>query len=87
MSETRDRAQIDELIAAMRAVPVLSDLPQADLEWLLEQTEEERIEPGKVFIRENDPADRMVVLLEGEIRGRRESGGPDSPVITIQHRR
>jgi len=23
----------------------------------------------------------MVVLLEGEIRGRRESGGPDSPVI------
>jgi signal transduction histidine kinase len=84
MSETRDRAQIDELIAIMRAVPVLADLPQADLEWLLEQTEEERIEPGKVFIKENDPADRMVVLLEGEMRGRRESGGPDSPVVTIQ---
>ena len=51
----------------MRTVPVLADLPQADLEWLLEQTEEQRIEPGKVFIRENDPADKMVALLEGEV--------------------
>src|SRR4029077_14291066 len=84
MSETRNRAQIDELIGAMRAVPVLADLQQADLEWFLEQMDEQRIEPGKVFIKENDPADKMVVLLEGEIRGRRESGSPDSPVVTIQ---
>ena len=84
MSQTRDRAQIDELVGAMRAVPVLKDLPQGDLEWLLEQTEEERIEPGVIFIKENDPADEMVVLLEGEIRGRREAGGPDGTVVTIQ---
>ena len=68
----------------MRAVPVLKDLPQEDLEWFLEQTEEERIEPGVIFIKENTPADVMVVLLEGEIRGRQEAGGPDGPVITIQ---
>src|SRR5262245_62049088 len=84
MSEIRTAAQIDELTTAMRTVPALADLQQADLQWLLEQTEEQRIEPGKVFIKENDPADRMVILLEGEIRGRRESGGPDAPVFTIQ---
>ncbi len=84
MIENRDRAQIDNLIAEMRTVPVLADLPQADLEWFLAQMEEQRVEPGNVFIKENDPADKMVVLLEGEIRARRESAGPDTPVITVQ---
>jgi signal transduction histidine kinase len=83
MSENRDRAEIDRLIADMRTVPALADLPQADLEWFLEQMDEETLAPGKVFVRENDPADRMIVLLEGEIRGRREYGG-DGPVITVQ---
>jgi signal transduction histidine kinase len=84
MSQTRERAQIDKFIAEMRTVPVLNDLPQGDLEWLLEQSVEERIEPGAVFIKENDPADKMVILLEGEIRGRRESGNADGTIITIQ---
>jgi signal transduction histidine kinase len=84
MSENRDRAQIEKLIADMRTVPVLADLPQADLEWFLAQMEEQRLEPGTVVVKENDPADRMIVLLEGELRGRRESGGTDGPVITVQ---
>jgi signal transduction histidine kinase len=84
MSENRDRAQIEKLIADMRTVPVLADLPQADLEWFLAQMEEQRLEPGTVVVKENDPADRMIVLLEGEVRGRRESGGTDGPVITVQ---
>jgi signal transduction histidine kinase len=84
MSQTRDRAQIDKVVAEMRAVPVLNDLPQEDLEWLLSEMEDSYVEPGAPFIRENTPADSMVVLLTGEIRGRKESGGPDGPVITIQ---
>jgi signal transduction histidine kinase len=84
MSQTRDRAQIDKLIEQMRAVPVLSDISQDDLEWFLSQMEEQLVEPGAPFIKENTPAESMVVLLEGEIRGRKEGGGPDSPVITIQ---
>ena len=39
------------------------------------------LSPGDVFIREGDPADALFVLLEGEIRGRRENGGADSPAL------
>ena len=84
MSVNRDPAQVEKLIADMRRVPALSDLPHADLEWFLAQMEEQQIEPGNAFIHENDTADRMVVLLEGEIRGRRETGGPDGPVVSVQ---
>ena len=34
---------------------------------------------GDVIIHEGDPADALFVLLQGEIRGRKENGGPDSP--------
>jgi signal transduction histidine kinase len=84
MTQQRDAAKVDALIAELRAVPVLADLPRADLEWFLAQTEEQEIEPGKVFIKEGDPAEMMVVLLKGEIRGRRESSGPDGPVVSIE---
>src|SRR5215475_5686676 len=84
MSVTRDRAQIDKLIAEMRTIPALTDIGQPQLEWLLEQSDDQIVEPGTPFIKEGTPADKMVILLEGEIRGRRESTGPDSPVISIQ---
>ncbi len=40
--------------------------------------------PGEVVIRENDPADSMIIYLEGETDGRRESMGPDAPVYTAR---
>src|SRR3984893_3188627 len=84
MSEKPDQARIEALVVDLRKVPVFSDLAQADLEWFAAQTEERRLEPGQIFAKENSPADTMFILLEGEIRGRRESAGPDSPVITVQ---
>jgi signal transduction histidine kinase len=68
---------------ALRKVPVFSDLPQADLEWFIAQSKEFRFDPGEVLMQEGQPARDMFVLLEGEIRGRREHGG-DAPVITIE---
>jgi signal transduction histidine kinase len=84
MSQIRDRAEIDKRVAQMRTVPALSDLSQEDLEWFLAQTEDQIVQPGEPFLKENTPAEYMIVLLEGEIRGRKESAGPDSPVITVQ---
>ena len=84
MTQHRDPAQVEALIADLRTVPVFADLPRADLEWFLEQTEEQEIEPGEVWLKEDNPAEFMVVLLKGEIRGRRESGGPDGPVFTVE---
>jgi signal transduction histidine kinase len=72
------------LIAALRKVPIFTDLPLEDLVWFLEQTMEFRFEPGDVLMMENSPANLMFVLLEGEIRGRREHGDTDAPTITIE---
>jgi signal transduction histidine kinase len=75
-----DRAAV---LVALRKVPVFVDLSEADLEWFIDRTHEFRFEPGEVLMREGTPAKLMFVLLEGEIRGRKEMGG-DGPVMTIE---
>ena len=40
--------------------------------------------PGEVLLREGDPADALFVLLEGEVRGRRESGPGDVPGFVVR---
>jgi signal transduction histidine kinase len=72
-----------ELVEEFRKVPTLSDLRDDELLWLAEHTEIETAEPGEVVIHEGDVADAMFIYLEGEMDGRRESGGPDSPVFSF----
>jgi signal transduction histidine kinase len=79
-SQPSDKATI---FAALRKVAAFSGLPQSDLDWFIERTHEFRFEPGEVMMAEGDPAKLMFVLLEGEIRGRKERGG-DAPVITVE---
>jgi len=68
------------LIDDLRKIEVFSDLPEEHLAWLAEKFEEIRLQPGEIFVRDGDPADWLIVILEGEIRLQR-SGGPDSPVF------
>jgi len=65
--------------AALRQIEIFSDLRDDQLQWFAANSEELRFSPGDVIIREGDPADALFVLIDGEIRGRRESGGADSP--------
>ena len=67
------------LIDDLRKIEVFSDVPQDDLAWLAQQFQEVRLEPGDVFLREGDPADSLVVILEGEIVMQR-TDNPDLPV-------
>src|SRR5579864_2820018 len=73
-----------ELIAEFRNIPILSDLPEDGLRWMAEHAEEYDFQPGEVMIKEGGAADAMIVYLEGESDGRRESIGPDSPVYTAR---
>ncbi|HXY49132.1 MAG TPA: ATP-binding protein [Terriglobales bacterium] len=73
-----------DLAAELRSVPVLSDLKQDELDWLAQHAEIVVAEPRQVVVREGDPADAMLIFLEGEMDGRRESLGPDSPVYSIR---
>lgn len=57
----------------LRAVPIFSDLLPDDLDWLASQMTAVDLAPGEILIREGSPADRMIVLLHGEMRLRRES--------------
>jgi signal transduction histidine kinase len=56
----------------LRRVAVFHDLPDEQLDWFLEHATELRLQPGEVGTRAGDPADRMVVILEGQMQGRIE---------------
>ena len=84
MTDKLDQARIEALVVSLRTVPVFTDLPQADLEWFVSQSEDLHVEQGQIFVYEDSPADVMFVMLEGEFRGRRESAGPDSPAMNGQ---
>jgi signal transduction histidine kinase len=64
---------------ALRQIEIFSDLRDDQLQWFASNSEELRFSPGDVLIHEGDPADALFVLIEGEIRGRKENGGVGSP--------
>ncbi len=84
MSETRDQARAEQLLAKLRAVAPFADQAQADLEWFVAQSEERRFKVGEITVKEDTPADTMFVIFEGELRARRENGPQDGPVFTAQ---
>ena len=67
-------AALTQLLAA---IPVFSDLSPEDVSWLASQMEVAHFAPGEIITLEDSPADRMIVILEGEIAGRREHGPGD----------
>jgi signal transduction histidine kinase len=73
----------EQLVEQLRKIAVFSDLPQENLLWFVSKCQELRVEPGDIVMREGDPAEFMIVMLEGEIRARAERGPADGPVFTM----
>ena len=65
-------ASSPDLITALRAVEVFADLPGEQLRWFAENAEERRLQVGDILIRKGEPAETMIVVLEGEIQARPE---------------
>ncbi len=61
-------------VDALRTIEIFSDLRDDQLEWFASSAQELRFSPGDLIVHEGDPADALFVLLEGEVRGRRENG-------------
>jgi signal transduction histidine kinase len=59
----------------LRGIPQFADLPEEGLEWLAAQMTRMDFAPGDIIIPEGSPADRMIILLDGETRIRVESNG------------
>jgi signal transduction histidine kinase len=83
MSESPEASSTETLVEQLREVKAFSNLTTEELQWFVSKAEEIRLAPGEMLVREGEVADRMLVLLEGEMRFRRESG-PDGPVFTAR---
>src|SRR5229473_8289205 len=83
MTEISTKSPPEELIAKLRGISVFSDLPQDDLLWFVSKCNEHRAAVGGIIMNEGDPADSMLVMLEGEMRARSERV-PDGPVFTVR---
>jgi CRP-like cAMP-binding protein len=64
-----------EALELLRQVPVFAGLPDDQLAWFLSQSQEMHLTPGDIYARQEDPADAMFVLLEGEFQARGELAG------------
>jgi signal transduction histidine kinase len=84
MTDSPAQPPTGELVAKLRRVHVFEDLPDEDLAWFISQSQERHAAPGDIIVREGDPPDFMMVMLEGEMRARAEHGSPDGPVFTVQ---
>src|SRR3954452_18814716 len=73
------RSESTPLKTALRKIEVFSDLTDEQLDWFSANSEDVRLAPGDILIREGDPADALFVILEGEMRGRQKSAGADAP--------
>jgi signal transduction histidine kinase len=56
-----------DIVEALGRVHAFDDLPEEQLKWFAGNVEERRFAAGDVVFRKGDPADWMVVFLEGEI--------------------
>jgi signal transduction histidine kinase len=64
--------QTTSLATELRTIPELADLPPEMLEWLAEHMEVREFNAGDLVSAAGAPADRMWVILEGEIQGQRD---------------
>jgi len=74
----------ESLKEALRKIPIFADLTEEQLEWFASKSEDLHLASGDILIRDGDPADSLFVILEGEMRGRRETGAPDAPMFIAQ---
>jgi signal transduction histidine kinase len=56
-------------------VPAFADLPDDQIDWFIGQAKEMNIKTGETAFRQDDPADAMFVVLEGQMQARGELGG------------
>ena len=67
---------IEEIAAALERVTPLQGMAMEDRLWLARHGEELVAEQGEILFEEGTPADRMILILKGEIHVQRQHGGP-----------
>ena len=70
-----------DLAQALRKVPLLADLSDSEIRWLAVHMEDRRYEANEITFRSGAPAEYMIVILEGEVHARADSGQPQLPTF------
>ncbi|MEO8049709.1 MAG: ATP-binding protein [Acidobacteriota bacterium] len=66
------------LQAALRRIAIFADLRDDQLQWFASSGKELLLSPGDTLLREGAPADALLVILDGEVRGRRDNAAVDA---------
>lgn len=69
-------------ILELLKVPAFAGLPEDQIAWFISQAEEVHLKPGETYVRLDDPAEYMFVVLEGQLQARGDLGG-QAIVITL----
>src|SRR5215510_7793234 len=67
----------------LREVPALAGLPDEVFAWLIEKGEELRLAANEIYLGEGEPANRLIIVLDGELHGRVEGPERDGHVYII----
>ena len=59
----------------LRRIAAFSNLPDDQISWFLSHVQEVPVQAGEAFVRQGDPADWMIIFLEGLFQWRGEFGG------------
>jgi signal transduction histidine kinase len=60
------------LAEALAAIPIFEGIDREQIEWFAQHAEDLSFPDGYVLAKAGDPADWLVVILEGELHGRRK---------------
>ena len=72
-----------EILDALRKIETFADLPERDFRWFASKCNLVHLQPGDCYVAEGAPANSLFVILEGEIRAKREHGpGQDLPAYS-----
>src|SRR5580704_1879741 len=63
------------LIEALRKVSVFEDLPEDQLQWFASNAEDLHFAAGELVVEAGAPADQLIVILAGELQGKRPTDG------------
>lgn len=84
MTSSTKEDSVKHIASELKQVAAFEGLEDENLEWFAEHSEEAVYSPGEILFTEGDPAEFMLIVLEGQFTGRQESAGPDGPVIHIK---
>ncbi|QDK82824.1 cyclic nucleotide-binding domain-containing protein [Spirosoma sp. KCTC 42546] len=72
------------LLETLRQFPALAEVPDQQLQWLIDRSEEVSFPAETVIYKPNEPVDYLVLLLEGRIRIESGSNGMGDELITYE---